>query len=454
MIDPRATAVLKASGQGWGSMPLFTEDRRRAALNNEVHARPFASVTAPMRASHLAVLWGEGGAAADLAHLEALCRRHDVPPPLPGATHFAAGFGAFALKWERHTEFSTYIFMLEGAAGPNGGNAFDDPAIARVPQDWLAAMPGSVLVAAHFVMQSAESPMPDADSLARVLVADTTAGSGISGGVAHAWTDFQLHADGFGRVLVRDCGADGRRMGPRQAGRMMQRLLEIETYRMMALLSLPVARDHAPRIDAIGEELARLTQGLSTIAGLDDERRLLDRLVALAAEAERIAAATTYRFGAGRAYHQLVLRRIEELREQRIEGLQTIGEFMDRRLAPAMRTCASVGERLETISVRLARTTALLRARVDVALEAQNRDLLASMDRRARLQLRLQQTVEGLSVAAICYYVVGLVAYAAKGLKTAGLPVEPDLASALAVVPVAAIVWLALRRLRRRMTRD
>lgn len=436
-------------------MALFTEDARRAALNNEVHARPFASVAAPMRASHLAVLWGEGGAAADLAHLEALCRRQGVPPPSAGATHFAAGFGAFALKWERHTEFSTYIFMLQGGpASAAAGNAFDDAAITRVPHDWLAAMPGSVLVAMHFVLQSSESPMPDADSLAGILVADTTAGSGISGGVAHAWTDFQLHADGFGRVLVRDCSADGRRMGARQAGRMMQRLLEIETYRMMALLALPVARAHAPRIDAIGDELARLTQGLSSIAGLDDERRLLDRLVSLAAEAERIAAATTYRFGAGRAYYQLVLRRIEELREQRIEGLQTIGEFMDRRLAPAMRTCASVGERLETISVRLARTTALLRARVDVALEAQNRDLLASMDRRARLQLRLQQTVEGLSVAAICYYVVGLVAYAAKGLKTAGLPVEPDLAAAVAVVPVAAIVWLGLRRMRRLMARD
>ena len=132
-----------------------------------------------MRASHLAVLWGEGGAAADLAHLEALCRRHDVPPPLAGTTHFTAAFGAFALKWERHTEFSTYIFLLQGAAG-GGGSAFDDAAITRVPQDWLAAMPGSVLVAAHFVLQSAESPMPDADALARVLVADTTAGSGIS----------------------------------------------------------------------------------------------------------------------------------------------------------------------------------------------------------------------------------------------------------------------------------
>lgn len=436
-------------------MALFTEDARRAALNNEVHARPFASVTAPTQASHLAVLWGEGGAAADLAHLEALCRRHGAPPPDPGATHFAAVLGAVTLKWERHTEFSTYIFLLPGAAGLAAAQAFDDPAIRRVPQDWLSSMPGTVMVATHCALLPADAPVPDADALSRVLVADTIAGSQISGGAAQAWTDFQIHADRFGRVLVREADpVSGGRLGPRQAGRMMQRLLEIETYRMMALLALPAARLHAPRIDAIGEELARLTQDLSAIAGLEDERRLLDRLVSLAAEAERIAAATTFRFGAGRAYYQLVLRRIEELREARVEGLQTIGEFMDRRLAPAMRTCASVGERLETISVRLARATALLRARVDVALEAQNRDLLVSMDRRAKLQLRLQQTVEGLSVAAICYYVVGLIAYAAKGIKGAGLPVDPDLAAALAVVPVATAAWLGLRRMRRRLARD
>jgi uncharacterized membrane-anchored protein len=285
--------------------------------------------------------------------------------------------------------------------------------------------------------------------LARALVPDTTAGSRIAGGGALAWTDFRLHEDGFGRILARDI-----RLTPRQAGRMMQRLYEIETYRMMALLALPVAREAAPAITRIGDELARLTQSLTGIAGLDDERRLLDRLVALSAEAERIAAATQYRFGAGRAYYALVRRRIEELREERIEGLQTIAEFMDRRLAPAMRTCESVGERLEAISARLARVSALLRARVEVALEAQNRDLLASMDRRARLQLRLQQTVEGLSVAAITYYVVGLVAYAAKAAHGLGLRLDPELAAGAAVLPVAALAWWAIKRIRRGLRRD
>ena len=147
-------------------------------------------------------------------------------------------------------------------------------------------------------------------------------------------------------------------------------------------------------------------------------------------------------------------RRIEELREERIEGIQTIAEFMDRRLAPAMRTCESVGERLEACATRLGRVSALLRARVEVALEAQNRDLLASMDRRARLQLRLQQTVEGLSVAAITYYVVGLIAYAAKAAHGVGLTLDPDLAAGLAVIPAALAVWWGVRRIRRGLRRE
>lgn len=448
-------------------MPQFTEDRRRAELNNEVHARPFASVTAPMSASHLAVLWGEGGGEADLKHLAALCRDAGVPPPPPDAGHFAQDFGAYSLRWERHSEFSSYTFLRSGAPrsgaardylrGPGGLSpgvgsepfAAQETAIAKVPRAWLAAMPGSVLVAAHFALLPAASGADDAPLPQRALVADTTAGSRIAGGAGFAWTDFRLHEDGFGRILARDV-----RLTPRQAGRMMQRLFEIETYRMMALLALPVARLHAPAITRIGDELARLTQSLASIAGLEGERQMLDRLVALSAEAERIAAATQYRFGAGRAYYALVRRRIEELREERIEGLQTIAEFMDRRLAPAMRTCQSVGERLEAIATRLGRVSALLRARVEVALEAQNRDLLASMDRRARLQLRLQQTVEGLSVAAITYYIVGLVAYAAKAAHGLGLKLDPDLASGAAVIPAALGVWWGIRRMRRGLRKD
>jgi uncharacterized membrane-anchored protein len=148
---------------------------------------------------------------------------------------------------------------------------------------------------------------------------------------------------------------------------------------------------------------------------------------------------------------------VQELREERVEGLQTIDEFLERRLAPAMRTCEAVMARLETLSARIARAGELLRTRVDVALEAQNSDVLRSMNRRAKMQLRLQQTVEGLSIAAISYYLVGLVGlvgYAAKAAKTTGLSLDVDIVTGLSIPVVVGLVGAALWRLRRQVARD
>ena len=205
----------------------------------------------------------------------------------------------------------------------------------------------------------------------------------------------------------------------------MQRLLEINTYRMLTLLALPLARQASPKLkDAdrnIAAIAARMAEGRKDgggNAGTDPE--LLALLSKVAADVEEIVASTSYRFDASRAYYGIVQRRLKEIREKRIEGLQTFSEFYDRRLTPAMNTCVSIAERQESLSQRAARVSSLLRARVEVALEQQNAALLESMDKRAKLQLRLQETVEGLSVVVLSYYTVSLVGYLLKGAKAVG----------------------------------
>lgn len=435
-MQPRPVRPYKDSVVPSADHPL------RAALTNEVHARPFAALRPPARVSHVAMLSGEGGFAADRAHLDALLDRLDRPRPAPDANHAFQDCGGFRLKWERHTEFCSWTVFVDGLAA----SPFATPAIAVLPEDWLAKLPGSRLVAIHVAVERAESPSV-VDDLGRHFDPEFMAGSAMSGGGAEAWTDFRIHDDGFGRILVRD-----RALKPRQAGRLVQRLLEIETYRMMALLALPVAREVGPSISAADRELVAITAAMHSLGGLGDERRLLGKLTGLAAEVERVTAQSSYRFGAARAYDALVERRIGELREQRIEGVQTVAEFMERRLAPALRTCAATAERLDAIAARLQRAGDLLRSRVDIALEAQNQALLASMDRRARIQLRLQATVEGLSVAAISYYVVGLIGYAAKALEKAGVPVHPEIATGLAIPVVLLGVWALVRRVRRHVS--
>jgi uncharacterized membrane-anchored protein len=242
-----------------------------------------------------------------------------------------------------------------------------------------------------------------------------------------------------------------RALGERQAGRLVQRLLEIETYRMMALLALPITTEIAPEIARCEAELAEVTASMARSDDVERERRLLDRLIQLAASTERLSAATSYRFRAGRAYHALVERRIQELREERIAGLQTVAEFMDRRLRPAMRTCLSTAERLESLSQRVARASALLRTQVDMTMAEQHSNLLRSVDRHARLQFRLNETVEGLSVVVITYYALGLIAHALGALEPLHLGVDVEVIVGAASPVVLTLVWLILRRLRKKL---
>ena len=288
---------------------------------------------------------------------------------------------------------------------------------------------------------------PDAAWLADHFDGNVVVGAEIGDGAGVAFTDFRIHADGCSRFVVVD-----RSLSPRQAGRMLQRLFEIEAYRMLALLALPIARVEGARIANVERALAALTEKIARDDGADEA--LLSDLTRLAADVERALVATQFRFGASRAYHDLVRARIAELRERRMPGMQTIDEFMSRRLSPAMATCESVAHRLREMSERVAQASGLLSTRVEIAREKQNQALLGSMDRRAKLQLRLQQTVEGLSIAAITYYVVGLVGYAAKALKASGVRVDPDVAIGVAIPVVAALVALALRRVRRRIRHE
>jgi uncharacterized membrane-anchored protein len=289
--------------------------------------------------------------------------------------------------------------------------------------------------------------IPDAATLARHFNGNIAVGAEIGDGAGFAFTDFRIHDDGCARFLVLD-----RNFTPRQAGRMLQRLFEIEAYRMMSLLALPIARRQSPRIVAIEKSLAALTEDIARDSGGNDEA-LLQQLTRLAAEVESGLTASQFRFGACRAYFELVTTRIAELREKRLPGMQTIEEFMVRRFTPAVATCGTVSQRLHDLSERVAQASGLLSTRVDIARERQNQALLGSMDRRAKLQLRLQQTVEGLSVAAIVYYVAGLVGYLAKALKAGGAHIEPDLAVGLVIPVVAVLVILAVRRAHRKIAK-
>ena len=438
------------------SVPMFTKDSPARALsalpehplryklNNEVHARPPVSLTHPQRVSYLALMHEGATEADELIHLRALADAFAKPLPEADGGHLQMDVGDFRLKWERHNEFSSYAFFC--SPRPDEPDARHG-ALPRVPPGWLEALPGSVMVATHIELQSTSAVAPKS-----VMDGITSSGrqgiaSQVADGAAWVFTDFTL-TDGWSRYLVLD-----ERLTQRQAGRTVQRLLEIETYRVMALLAFPVAKDVGRLLSRAEGELADLMDSMGSALTPEDERSVLSHLTRLAAEVERSVARATFRFGAAQAYYRLVNSRIAELREERVESFPTIGEFMDRRLAPAISTCEAIARRQEELSGRIARNSQLLRTRVDIELERQNQELLTQMNRRAKLQMRLQETVEGLSIVAITYYASQLVQYLAKGLHD-WLPLSPEAITAISIPVIAGFAALGLRRMRRKLATE
>jgi len=424
-------------------MSLPPNHPQRKRLNDEVHARPSEPLLTPSRLSYVVLFTPWVLEERDWAPLVELTRRYEAIPPNAGANHYSGDFGPYRLRWERHTEFTRFTVIATGA----GENPFENPVIDLLPDDWLQTLPGETLMANHTALVRKGQVIDDLDTIsARFFSGNVLLGSAIGEGAGLAVKDFRIQGDGFSRMLlINESLTDW------QAGRAVQRLLEIDTYRLLALMALPVARHQVPLLNERELELAEITNAMTRTAH-EEEPHLLERLTKLQSLNESDHAASAYRFSASQAYYQLVLRRIEELREKRYPGLQSLKEFTDRRLAPAMNTCRAVADRQESLSVRAARATNLLSTRVEIAGQAQDRMLLEAMNRRAKLQLRLQQTVEGLSVAAISYYIVGLVGYAAKALKAAGLGIDTDIFVGASIPVVALIVTGLVRRIRKVVT--
>ena len=415
------------------------EHALRQSLHNEVHARPPEPMTAPLAISHVVMVADAAARQASREHLLQLLRDHHLPVPDAHANHLRVDAGAWRLRWELHTEFVTWTFMADATPGLPKSDGYG-LALNSLPQQWLKALPGECLARINLWAKRTDN-LQDRDELHQQFREDSLVACQLAEGEATLHTDFQIGPDGCSRMLLRVGSLSRRRLG-----RLVQRLLEIETYRMMALLGLPMARGAASDLAAAEHELADLAQAIRT-AQHHEEAALLDRLTRLAGQVESDYASQHSRFSASRAYFELVDRRILDIRENRIPGFQSIGEFMDRRLTPARSTCEWVAKRQTALSERVSRMSSLLRTRVDFQQEESNQALLTAMNRRQGMQLKLQTTVEGLSVAAITYYITGLVHYMAEGLQAKGWIQDPSLVTALAVPIIALVVWWFTRRL-------
>lgn len=418
----------------------------RYTLTSELHARPFPALSAPHVAAYLAIR-AKGDAASrdrdvDLAHLTKLLKHYGAPLPGGQATHYYGELGKYALKWEQHTEFVTYTVFSDNL----GSRAYDPAEFDVFPDYWLNDMPGERITS--ILLRIVPRPGDD-DEISTALqdwfVPESLAVASVLEDAAVVASDFRIDPAGHMRMAL--FASEG--TGTRRIGRIVQRLCEIETYKSMSMLGFAQVRDFGSDLNALD---GKLNEMMASMHGTSTEtaENTLHKLLDISVELETIAAKSAFRFGATGAYEAIVNQRIGALREERFLSRQGFAEFMMRRYEPAMRTVKSAEARLGTMSARAVRAAELLRTRVDVERSAQNQDILASMDKRADLQLRLQHTVEGLSVVAVSYYAVSLAAYLFAPLAEV-VGIGKGTMTALLTVPMILLVWWFLRRLRRKL---
>ncbi|MBG1233242.1 DUF3422 family protein [Aestuariivirga litoralis] len=410
----------------------------RQSLNDELHGRTGLAITAPTRITHLAFTIDEGDA-APWEHLVALTALLGLPPPQEAALHLHMKIPGGLVRFERHGEFYRLAVIAEGKQ-PSGSEAID-----LLPPAWVEGLPGQRLVAIHTHLISARTKSPDDAELMRLFGHDDLAAASVAHGDAQIWTDFRIGPDSFSRWLVQDKG-----LPPLRLGRVIRRIHEIETYRMMALLALPLARAAQKELRPLEQELHDVIASMTEEKSAEHDATLLARLSVVARKVEELSNRTNYRFAATRAYAALVEKRVTELNETKLRNYQRIGVFLDRRFSPAVATCNAVTARIEGLAQRSERANNLLRTRVDIALEGQNQALLRSMDRRARQQLLLQETVEGLSVVAISYYLISILQKMFEAAGGEWVAAHEGLIKLIGIPVLMLGVWLAIRSLRKR----
>lgn len=507
-----------ASSSASSARPPNHPKRREVA--SALHARPWQRITIPSLVSSItttqkypALVDGVSCPMAatvdpataydrDYAHLERMCDHLTVAPPPRGATFFTADVGPLSVRWERHTEVCTYTFAralarddAEAAARP-----FDESHVATslVPAPWLEAMPGGIVSATHVALVEGDpadgwgdegGPFDaasrggvseaDDESAAEIETAalrretagaallrrvkplfhrgEVITGSTLDRGRFRAYSDWRVHADGFARIAIHHRPDDRRAFVSSAAGKATQRVIELDKYRVLALMGLPFAQELSRTVDALNEELMRVMDAIGDAEKPSAEapnpnlrRELLSRLTALASTAQKLSAVAHDRFAASAAYAELVSDRVRYLTMGKIPAVPGMASFVLDATEPGARTCAAVRRRLDKLAHSAHLAANVMQTSLTVEQHARSNESLARLRATATAQLTMQHNVEGLSTVALTYYSLGVLGYAAKATAgTGALPVAPEVALGAAIP----LVWMAVSAAVRRMKR-
>ena len=435
------------------------------SFKDELHARPYIKLSNNLRVFHFAYLIKENDDKKSWAYLDKFLSKINFQNlPKEASKYWVAEGKDLIIRYECHTEFISLTLIYPNKIeneNKNKPKLFDENFLRLLPIDFLNNFPGEHLLSSWIEMAPSKHIFKPID-IERYFYHDNFAGSNVAEDGANVFMSFKSDrtnflGSGFRRVFIQN-----KNLRTRRTGRLLQRIVELETYQVLSLLGLPQVRQESLNLSNLEKQITEITKSVSRTAkkNLDkksirypDYQQDLNELSYVVAKIEEIDSSTNYRLSATAAYYKLVEQRIIDLREDRLESFQTNNEFLSRRLQPAIRTSEAFSRRLESLATRAQRADNLVRTQIEMGVQIQNKDLLESMELRARAQLRLQETVESLSIVAITYYIVGLLSTLVDPINFDKFLISKAVFLALCVPIILVLIWFIAKMVRKKINK-
>ena len=433
------------------------------SFKDELHARPYIKLGNNLRTFHFAYLIKENDEKKSWNYLDKFLRKFNFQKlPNEVSKYWVAEGKDLTVRYECHTEFiSLTLIYPNKIENKNKPKLFDENFLNLLPIDFLENFPGDHFLSTWIEMAPSNFNFKPID-IEEFFYHDNFAGSNVAEDGANVFMSFKSDrtdflGSGFRRVFIQN-----KNLRTRRTGRLLQRIVELETYQVLSLLGLPQVRQETLNLSNLEKQITEITKSVSKTAkknlnkksiAYPDYQKDLNELSYVVAKIEEIDSSSNYRLSATAAYYKLVEQRIQDLREERLESFQTNYEFLSRRLQPAIRTTEAFSRRLESLAIRAQRADNLVRTQIEMGVQIQNKNLLESMELRARAQLRLQETVESLSIVAITYYIVGLLSTLVDPINFDKFFISKTVFLALCVPIILALIWYIAKMVRKKINK-
>ena len=433
------------------------------SFKDELHARPYIKLGNNLRTFHFAYLIRENDEKKSWNYLDKFLRKINFQKlPNDSSKYWVAEGKDLTVRYECHTEFiSLTLIYPNKIENKNKPKLFDKNFLNLLPIEFLENFPGDHFLSTWIEMVPSNFNFRPID-IEDFFYHDNFAGSNVAEDGANVFMSFKSDrtdflGSGFRRVFIQN-----KNLRTRRTGRLLQRIVELETYQVLSLLGLSQVRQETSNLSNLEKQITEITKSVSKTAkknlnkkSIDypDYQQDLNELSYVVAKIEEIDSSTNYRLSATAAYYKLVEQRIQDLREERLESFQTSYEFLSRRLQPAIRTTEAFSRRLESLATRAQRADNLVRTQIEMGVQIQNKNLLESMELRARAQLRLQETVESLSIVAITYYIVGLLGTLVDPINFNNFFINKTVFLALCVPIILILIWFIAKMVRKKINK-